>query len=197
MNLSALREAAAKCRGCELYKNATQTVFGMGPRCADLMLVGEMPGDGEDLAGKPFVGPAGKLLDEALEESAIDRRRVYVTNAVKHFRWEPHGKRRLHKKPSSRQVTACKPWLQAEIRVVEPRLILCLGATAALSLLGSKFRLTQHRGELVPNEWGTHVMATYHPSAILRAPDKADRDRKRHEFVEDLRYAAQHLQSES
>ena len=197
LNLTSLRAAAEHCRGCELYKNATQTVFGAGPRHASLMFVGEIPGNDEDLAGKPFVGPAGRLLDDAMKESAIARKTAYVTNAVKHFRWEPRGKRRLHKKPSHRQIEACKPWLQAEILVVKPTLIVCLGATAAQSLLGRSFRLTQRRGEFVPNQWDTSVMATYHPSAILRSPDKSDRDRKRREFVADLSHAAEQLKLSS
>jgi DNA polymerase len=193
MNLKALREAAEHCRGCELYKNATQTVFGEGPRRASLMLLGEVPGDEEDRDGRPFVGPAGRLLDHALEQAGLDRDHVYVTNAVKHFRWEPRGKRRLHKKPTARQIEACKPWLLAEILVVEPEVIVCLGATAAQSMLGREFRITRHRGKFFQSKGAAWLMATYHPSAILRAPDKADRDRKRLEFTQDLLHAAERL----
>lgn len=193
MNLKSLREAAEHCRGCDLYKNATQTVFGEGSRRASIILVGEVPGDEEDKQGHPFVGPAGRLLDESLEEAGIDRDDVYITNAVKHFRWEPRGKRRLHKKPTARQIEACKPWLLAEFLVVEPDLIVCLGATAAQSLLGRDFRITKHRGKFFKSEHAAWLMPTYHPSAILRAPDKQDRDRKRAEFVSDLHRAAQRV----
>ena len=168
MNLAALRASAAKCRGCDLYKDATQTVFGEGPKRAKLMLLGETPGDEEDRAGHPFVGPAGRLLDEVFDEAGLDRTEIYVTNAVKHFRWEPRGRRRLHKKPSARQIEACHPWLQAEILVVQPLLIVCLGATAAQSLLGRDFRITKQRGKFFDTDHAA-VMATYHPSAILRA----------------------------
>jgi DNA polymerase len=192
-NLKAMREAAARCRGCDLYKNAIQTVFGEGPRRAVMMLVGETPGDEEDRAGKPFVGPAGRLLDVALAEAGLDRRSVYVTNAVKHFRWEPRGKRRFHKKPSARQIEACKPWLQAEILIVKPPTIVCLGATAAQALLGRDFRISQQRGRFFKTTWAESVMATHHPSAVLRAPEKADRDQKRRELIVDLRHAAKRL----
>lgn len=195
MSLAALREKAPSCEGCELYERATQTVFGEGPPDASTMLVGEVPGDREDKAGKPFVGPAGRLLDEALEEAGINRAGVYVTNAVKHFSWEERGKRRLHKKPLWRHVQACRPWLEAEIAVVSPRLIVCLGATAAQALLGADFRITKSRGELLENPWSPLLMATYHPSAILRAPDKEDGQRMRGDFVADLRRAAAALQS--
>jgi len=194
LNLTALRKAAEGCRGCDLYKDATQTVFGEGPRRARIILVGEVPGDAEDKAGKPFVGPAGQLLDEAIAEAGLDRDEVYVTNAVKHFRWEPRGKRRLHKKPTWRQIEACKPWLHAEILVTKPRVIVCLGATAAQTMLGREFRLTKHHGKFFKSEEAAWVTATYHPSAILRAPDKEDRDRKRTEFVQDLRKAAKRLE---
>ncbi|MFO0788634.1 MAG: UdgX family uracil-DNA binding protein [Pirellulales bacterium] len=193
LNLKSLREAAAHCEGCDLYKNATQTVFGEGARRASLILVGEVPGDEEDKRGHPFVGPAGRLLDESLEAAGIDRSQVYVTNAVKHFRWEPRGKRRLHKKPSQRQIDACRPWLMAEILVVKPQMIVCLGATAAQSVLGREFRLTQQRGKFFPSDHAAWITATYHPSAILRAPDKADRDQKRGEFVHDLQLAAKRV----
>ena len=188
VNLTALRAAAQHCRGCELYQKATQTVFGTGPKRAKMLLLGEMPGDEEDKLGKPFVGPAGRLLDEALDAAGIDRHDVYVTNAVKHFRWEPRGKRRLHKKPSARQIEACRLWLHAEILVVKPRVIVCLGATAAQAMLGRDFRVTKSRGQFFPGEDST-LMATYHPSAILRAPKKSARDRMRQEFVHDLQGA--------
>lgn len=192
-NLTALREAASVCRGCELYKHATQTVFGAGSRRSPIMLVGEIPGDEEDRQGRPFVGPAGRLLRDAMEEAGIDPSDVYLTNAVKHFRWIPRGKRRLHQKPSVRQIKACKPWLEAEIETVNPQVIVCLGATAAQSLLGSQFRLTRHRGTFFENGTAASVLATYHPSAILRSPDKADRRRKRRDLVDDLRLVAERV----
>jgi len=186
-----LRDAAARCRGCDLWRRATQTVFGEGTLAAELLLVGEQPGDVEDREGRPFVGPAGRLLDESLAAAGIDRRRVWLTNAVKHFKWVPRGKRRIHAKPTSREIAACRPWLAAEIAAVRPRLVVALGATAAQSLLGPKFRLTQHRGEALfwepPSTW---VMATVHPAAILRAPDSASRRRETVHFVADLRAAA-------
>jgi DNA polymerase len=193
MNLKALREAVQHCRGCDLYKNATQAVFGEGPRDASILLLGEVPGDREDIEGHPFVGPAGRLLDESLEEAGIPRDEVFVTNAVKHFRWEPRGKRRLHKKRSWRQVEACRPWLHAEILVVKPEMIVCLGATAAQTMLGRDFRITGHRGKFFKSEDAAWLMATYHPSAVLRAPAKDERDRLRAEFVHDLRGAAKRL----
>lgn len=191
LSLKSLRDAAAQCEGCDLYKNATQTVFGEGPRDARLMLLGEMPGDNEDELGHPFVGPAGRLLDDALREAGIVREDVYLTNAVKHFRWEPRGKRRLHKKPSRQQIEACRPWLQAEVLVVTPHVILCLGATAAQTMLGSAFRLNRNRGTFYQRKESGWITATYHPSAVLRAPEKADRERKRAELVHDLRRARQ------
>jgi uracil-DNA glycosylase len=191
--LPALREAAEHCRGCDLYKRATQTVFGEGPKKAHLMLVGEIPGDQEDRQGHVFVGPAGQLLDESLAAVGLNRKETYVTNAVKHFSWEERGKRRLHKKPRWGEVQACKPWLQAEILAVAPRLIVCLGATAAQSLLGSDFRITKNRGKVLSCEWAERVMATYHPSAILRAPERAERDRMRAEFIADLSRAVKLL----
>jgi uracil-DNA glycosylase family protein len=194
LNLTALRKAAATCRGCDLYKNATQTVFGEGPRRARIILLGEVPGDEEDKRGEPFVGPSGRLLDNSLQEAKIARDDVYVTNAVKHFRWEPRGKRRLHKKPTSRQIEACRPWLQAEILVIKPAVIVCLGATAAQTMLGRDFRLTKHRGEFFRGE-DSWLTATYHPSAILRAPDKSARDRMRDEFVDDLHKVAQRIEA--
>jgi uracil-DNA glycosylase family protein len=188
--LKTLRDAADVCHGCELYKRATQTVFGEGPSDAKLMLVGEVPGDKEDLEGHPFVGPAGRLLDEALEAAGLDRKHVYLTNAVKHFKWEPRGARRLHAKPSAREIKACKPWLEAEIGVVQPQTIVCLGATAAQALLGSTFRLTKHLGECLSAAWAERIFATYHPSAILRAPDAEERARMTKLFVHHLQLAA-------
>jgi DNA polymerase len=193
LNLKSLREAAAQCEGCELYKNATQTVFGEGPRNASVIMVGEVPGDEEDKQGHPFVGPSGRLLDEALEEAGINRNDVYVTNAVKHFRWEPRGKRRLHKKPTAGQIEACRPWLQAEILVVKPQVIVCLGATAAQAMLGASFRITKQRGKFIHRDEVGWITATYHPSAILRAPDPGDRAQKREEFVGDLHRVARRI----
>jgi uracil-DNA glycosylase len=195
LNLTALHRAAASCRGCDLYKNATQTVFGEGPRRSPLVLLGEVPGDEEDKEGRPFVGPAGRLLDEALEEVGLSRDEVYITNAVKHFRWEPRGKRRLHKKPTARQIEACRPWLQAEILVTKASAIVCLGATAAQSMLGRDFRLTKQRGKFFPSEYDAWVTATYHPSAILRAPDREARHRMRAEFVDDLQQAVKRIRA--
>jgi DNA polymerase len=195
LNLKSMRDAVQHCRGCDLYKNATQAVFGEGPRSARLILLGEVPGDEEDKQGHPFVGPAGRLLDDALDDAGIGRDVVYVTNAVKHFRWEPRGKRRLHKKPSARQIEACKPWLHAEILVVKPEGIVCLGATAAQTMLGRQFRITKQRGEFFQGDDARWLMATYHPSAILRAPEKEDRDQMRSEFVQDLQRAAERLKS--
>src|SRR5881397_3001861 len=179
-SLSEVREASRECTACHLYKRATQTVFGEGPRGAPIMLVGEQPGDYEDVAGKPFVGPSGKIMDRALEEAGIDRSQVYVTNAVKHFKWEPRGKRRIHKKPNSREIAACRPWLEAELRIVRPRLVVCLGATAAQTIFGPTFRVTRDRGkvltsDLVPN---CQVVATVHPSSLLRQPDEESRERE-------------------
>lgn len=189
LSLHALRESAHSCEGCDIYRNATQVVFGEGPARASLMIVGEAPGDQEDLAGKPFVGPAGQLLDDACAEVGLSRKEVYETNAVKHFKWEPRGKRRLHAKPSARETSACQPWLVAEIQVVQPDTILCLGATAAQTLLGRDFRITQQRGQLVKSKWAERVIASWHPSAILRAPDEETRQRMRSELVMDLRLA--------
>jgi DNA polymerase len=193
ITLPALRRAAATCQGCELYHNATQTVFGEGPRDAKVMLIGEIPGDREDQEGKPFVGPAGRLLDEALRAAGFRRADAYITNAVKHFRFEERGKRRIHKKPRWREVEACKPWLLAEISAIAPKLIICLGATAAQALLGRGFRITKNRGQLIESQWAPLLMATYHPSAILRAPEKDDRERMRREFIDDLRRALKKL----
>jgi uracil-DNA glycosylase len=193
--LAKLREAAAGCRGCDLWVNATQTVFGEGPRAADVMLVGEQPGDQEDRQGHPFVGPAGKLLDTGLEQAGINRKRVYVTNSVKHFKFVVIERgRRLHKKPSAGEIRACNPWLQEEIRVVKPRVIVALGATAAQALLGKQFRVTQQRGKPLPSEFAEAIVATVHPSAVLRAPDDA-REEARREFFADLQAVAQYLRT--
>ena len=191
--LDTVREAAAGCQACELYKRGTQTVFGEGPRRAEVMLVGEQPGDAEDLAGHPFVGPAGRLLDAALEEAGIDRKLVYVTNVVKHFKWEPRGKRRIHAKPNAAEIGACRPWLETEIALVQPRVLVCLGATAAQALLGRAFRVSRSRGELVPSPLAPVVTATVHPSSILRAPDDDTRRSEMRSFVEDLRKVAVHI----
>ncbi|HET9488452.1 MAG TPA: UdgX family uracil-DNA binding protein [Methylomirabilota bacterium] len=191
--LPRLRAASARCTGCELYRRATQTVFGEGTPPARVMLVGEQPGHEEDLSGRPFVGPAGRLLDEALAESGIDRAQVYVTNVVKHFKWEPRGKRRIHAKPSAGEITACRPWLDAEIAVVQPRVIVCLGATAAQALLGRQFRVSRDRGQFVSSPLAPRVLATVHPSAVLRAPDDETRRRERQRFITDLRAVARAL----
>jgi uracil-DNA glycosylase len=193
--LSRLRKAAAECRGCDLWVNATQTVFGEGPIQAEVMLVGEQPGDQEDRQGHPFVGPAGRLLDEGLEQAGIDRHRVYITNAVKHFKFVVIERgRRLHKKPAPGEIRACNPWLQEEIRVVNPRVVVALGATAAQALLGKQFRVTQQRGKPMPSEFAEAVVATVHPSAVLRAPSEA-RAEARREFFADLRAVARYIQT--
>jgi uracil-DNA glycosylase len=188
-SLSALKEAAAGCRGCRLWEIGTQTVFGEGAETSRLMLVGEQPGDQEDRAGRPFVGPAGRLLDEALEEAGIDRADTYVTNAVKHFKWQARGKRRIHQKPSWAETAACKPWLEAELEVVQPQVLVLLGAVAAQSLLGRQFRVTQNRRRLVESDLAPAVTATIHPSAILRS-DPERREEELAAFVGDLRFAA-------
>jgi len=192
-SLAKVRSAARTCRNCDLWKNATQTVFGEGPARASIMLVGEQPGNDEDLAGHPFVGPAGKLLDRALEDAGIDRRQVYVTNVVKHFKWEPRGKRRIHKKPNAGEIAACRPWLDTEIQLVRPRALVCLGATAAQALLGRTFKLTANRGAFVPSSLAPLVLATVHPSSILRAPDADARRRETERFTEDLRLVVRAL----
>jgi uracil-DNA glycosylase len=188
-SLTTLRNAAKVCTACHLYKHATQTVFGEGPKGATLMLLGEQPGDQEDVAGKPFVGPAGKILDRALEEAGIDRTQVYVTNTVKHFKWEPRGKRRIHKKPNSREIAACRPWLEAELRAVKPGLLVCLGATAAQAVLGPEVRVTRDRGKVLKSDVAAKVLATVHPSSLLRQPDEESREREYKLFVADLRAA--------
>jgi uracil-DNA glycosylase len=190
-NLSTVRGASKRCTACHLYKKATQTVFGEGPKTAEIMLVGEQPGDSEDVAGKPFVGPAGKIMDRALEEAGIDRKQVYVTNAVKHFKWEPRGKRRLHKKPNSREIAACRPWLEAEIRLVKPKLVVAMGSTAGQTIFGPSFRVTKERGKVLSSKLAPRVLATVHPSSLLRQPDEESRHREYKHFVADLRVAAE------
>jgi uracil-DNA glycosylase len=191
--LSALREAAAICKACDLWKLGTQTVFGEGRQTARVMMVGEQPGDKEDLQGRPFVGPAGAVLDKALLAAGINRNDVYVTNIVKHFKWEPRGKRRLHKKPNIVEISACRPWLEAEIRVIKPHVVVLLGATAAQGIMGRQFRVTQHRGEWLSSNIATSVLATVHPSSILRAQDDESRHEQMREFIADLKKVAAQL----
>jgi len=192
MNLTALREAAAGCRGCHLWQVGTQTVFGEGSREAQVMFVGEQPGDQEDRAGRPFVGPAGKLFDDALEAAGIDRSVTYVTNAVKHFKWQARGKRRIHQKPNWAEMTACRPWLESELSVLKPRVLVLLGATAAQTLLGRQFRVTQSRGQLIDSDLAEAVTATVHPSSILRG-EPEEREANFGAFVDDLRVVAKLL----
>ena len=184
-----MRKAASNCTACHLYKRATQTVFGEGPKRAPIMLMGEQPGDFEDVAGKPFVGPAGKILDRALAEAGINRDEVYVTNAVKHFKWEPCGKRRIHQKPNSREIAACRPWLEAELRLIKPKLLVCLGSTAGQTIFGPSFRVTRERGKVLSSKFAPKVVTTVHPSSLLRQPDEMSRDREYARFVVDLRVA--------
>jgi uracil-DNA glycosylase len=184
--LAKLREAAAGCRACDLWRSGTQTVFGEGRANSEVMLIGEQPGDREDIEGKPFVGPAGKLLDEALTRAGIDRDNVYITNVVKHFKWKPRGKRRIHQKPNAEEIAACRPWLEGELEAVKPRVIVCLGATAAQALLGRTFRVSRQRGEFVESPLAPLVTATVHPSSILRAEDDESRAAAMEEFVDDL-----------
>jgi uracil-DNA glycosylase family protein len=188
--LPALKAAAADCKACDLWKKGTQTVFGEGSRRAHVLFVGEQPGNEEDLTGKPFVGPAGKLFDNALEDAGIDRKQTYVTNVVKHFKWEPRGKRRIHKKPNAVEIAACRPWLEAEIALVKPEVIVALGATAAQALLGPQFRVTKQRGQFIESTLAPYVMATVHPSSILRAPDDETRRLEYRRFVDDLKKLA-------
>jgi uracil-DNA glycosylase len=188
-SLPKLREAAAGCTACPLHETGTQTVFGEGSPKAEVVFVGEQPGDQEDLQGKPFVGPAGKLLDKALEDAGIDRSQVYVTNVVKHFKWQPRGKRRIHQKPNWSEIAACRPWLEAELDVIQPRVLVCLGATAAQALLGRDFRVSKQRGELVDSDLAENVIATVHPSSILRADDET-RELEYRELVRDLEQVA-------
>src|SRR5512143_420453 len=191
--LKTVRAAARDCRACDLWKTGTQTVFGEGPSRARLMLVGEQPGDQEDLTGHPFVGPAGKLLDKALADAGLDRADVYVTNVVKHFKWEPRGKRRIHKKPRASEIAACRPWLDTEIALVRPQAIICLGATAAQALLGASFKVTAHRGAFIESPLAPIVLATVHPSSLLRAPDAETRRRETDRFVDDFRLVVRRL----
>ena len=188
-----LHDAAAGCKACHLWERATQAVFGEGKSHAPLMLVGEQPGNEEDLAGHPFVGPAGRLLDDALQAAGIDRKQTFVTNVVKHFKWEPRGKRRIHAKPTATEIAACIPWLTAELELVKPRILICLGATASQTLLGRTFRVTKERGKLVESRLAPYVMATVHPSSILRAPDAEARRVEMQSFIEDLKSAAKLL----
>jgi DNA polymerase len=189
-SLQELAQDSKKCRNCDLWRNATQTVFGEGSAGAPIMLIGEVPGNQEDQQGKPFVGPAGMLLKAVLNEAGIDLKHVYLTNVVKHFKWEPRGKRRIHKTPNASEIKACRFWLDAEIAALKPKVIVCLGATAAQALLGPGFRVTQHRGELIDSDLAPRVMATVHPSAILRAPDENSRRQQKREFLADLKKVA-------
>jgi uracil-DNA glycosylase family protein len=196
-SIDTVRQAAARCQACDLYLCGTQTVFGEGPRRAEVMFVGEQPGDSEDREGKPFVGPAGRLLDDALAEAGINRQKVYVTNAVKHFQWTARGKRRIHSKPNAREIRACRPWLEKELELVEPRVVVVLGATAAQALLGPKFRVTQQRGRpLEGTDLAPYVVATVHPASILRAPDPETRESEGLAFVADLRTVRKLLSDE-
>jgi DNA polymerase len=188
-----LRAAAAGCKACPLWKTGTQTVFGEGPEEAEVMMVGEQPGDREDVQGRPFVGPAGALLDRALEEAGIDRNRVYVTNVVKHFKWRPRGKKRIHQKPNAEEIAACRPWLEGELAAVKPRVLVCLGATAAQALYGSKFRVSRERGHFVDSPLAPRATATVHPSSILRAPDDESRKLAMKELVRDLKVVAREV----
>ena len=196
-SLEALKRKARNCRACPLWERATQTVFGDGARAAQIVLVGEQPGNDEDLAGKPFVGPAGKLLDRALLEAGIDRKEVYVTNVVKHFKWEPKGKRRIHKKPSSREIAACRAWLDAELSILKPRLLVCLGATAAQALLGKEFKVSRQRGQIIKSNLAEYATATVHPSSILRALDDESRRSQLEEFMKDLKKFARFVHEPS
>jgi len=190
LSLPSLKTAAADCKACDLWAKGTQTVFGEGRSRATFLFVGEQPGNEEDLTGKPFVGPAGRLFDDALEEAGIDRKQTYVTNVVKHFKWEPRGKRRIHKKPNAIEIKACRPWLEAEIVLVKPKVIVALGSTAAQALLGPKFRVTKQRGEFLESTLALYIMATVHPSSILRAPDDETRHLEYRRFVDDLKKLA-------
>jgi len=189
-SLKAFRDAAADCKACDLWKRGTQTVFGEGSRRAEVFFVGEQPGNEEDLSGHPFVGPAGRLLNEALADAGIDRKQTYVTNVVKHFKWEPRGKRRIHKKPNAGEIAACRPWLEAEIALVKPQIIVCLGATAAQALLGLKFLVSKQRGHFIESTLAPYIMATVHPSSILRAPDDESRHAEKRRFIDDLKKVA-------
>ncbi len=186
VDLPSLRQAADVCTACDLYRDATQAVFGEGPPQARVVLVGEQPGDREDLEGHPFVGPAGVLLDEALQAAGVPREDVYITNVVKHFKFTLRGKRRLHQKPNAREISACRPWLEAELGVIKPKMLVCLGATAAQALLGRDFRITQQRGQIIASDWCSRTLATWHPAAILRMPDPARREEMNAQLVSDL-----------
>ncbi len=190
-NLQQLRAAAPACRGCDLYRHATQVVFGEGPQDAKVVMVGEQPGDEEDQKGHPFIGPSGRLLSKAMHEAGLDREKIYVTNAVKHFKFLERGKRRIHAKPSGIEISACKPWLEAELASIEPELVVCLGATAAQSLMSPKFRITAERGKFFPHRWAKELVATVHPSAILRMPDRYDEEYDL--FLKDLRTIAKRV----
>ena len=194
-SLESLRAAARSCRGCDLYKNATQTVFGEGPRSAAVMFVGEQPGDIEDRKGHPFVGPAGRLLDNALVEARIPRDDVYITNAVKHFRWIQRGKRRLHQKPLIRQIVACRPWLEAEIQAVHPKVVVCLGATAAQSMAGRTVRIMQERGTILEGDFGAAIFITIHPSSIYRLQEKDEQEKEYRRFVAEMKSVQRKLRS--
>jgi uracil-DNA glycosylase len=196
-SLADLRRAASGCKACNLWKTGTQTVFGEGKSSAAVMMVGEQPGDQEDRAGRPFVGPAGRILDQALKEAGIDRAEVYVTNVVKHFKWSPaeRGKRRIHKKPRNSEIQACRPWLDAELDAVRPKVLVCLGASAAQALLGKDFRVTRDRGKLIPSDLAPNVIATVHPSSILRARDDESRQSQLESFIDDLKFVAQVIRS--
>ena len=190
-DLTALRDAANACRGCDLYAHATQVVFGEGPRDSKVVMVGEQPGDDEDRKGHPFVGPSGRLLSKAMQEAGLDREKIYVTNAVKHFKFVERGKRRIHAKPTGVEISACRPWLEAELTSIEPELVVCLGATAAQSLMGRDFRITVERGKFFPHQWAKELVATVHPSAILRAPERYDEEYDL--FLRDLRTIAKRV----
>jgi DNA polymerase len=192
-SLKAFRDAAADCKACDLWKRGTQTVFGEGTRRAEVFFVGEQPGNEEDLTGQPFVGPAGRLLNDALAAAGIDRAQTYVTNVVKHFKWEPRGKRRIHKKPNSSEIKACRPWLEAEIALIKPKVIVCLGATAAQALLGSRFLVSKQRGQFIESTLAPYIMTTVHPSSILRAPDEETRHTEKRRFIDDLKKVARVL----
>lgn len=192
-SIKAFREAAADCQACDLWERGTQTVFGEGARQAEVIFVGEQPGNEEDLSGKPFVGPAGRLLDDALIEAGIDRTQTYVTNVVKHFKWEPRGKRRIHKKPNATEIAACRPWVEAEIGLVKPKVIVCLGATAAQALLGPQFKVSKQRGQFMESTLAPYIVATVHPSSILRAPDDETRHLEKRRFIDDLKKVAHAL----
>jgi uracil-DNA glycosylase len=193
--LESLRVAARSCKGCDLYKNATQTVFGEGPKDATVMLVGEQPGDMEDRQGHPFVGPAGRLLDKALAEARIPREEVYITNAVKHFKWIQRGKRRLHQKPLIRQVIACKPWLEAEIQAIHPKVVVCLGATAAQAMAGRIVKITQERGKFLEGDSGVTIFITIHPSSIYRLRERAEQEKEYHRFAAEMKLVGRKLRS--